>query len=121
MIHDGKSKKTLRYKNRTIVIEQPELHLHPAFQAKLMDVFVSIIKESESYGIVLKIIFETHSETMINRIGALIESKEISEKEVNILVFDKMDNETKITSTSYDSEGLLIDWPVNFFAPEEWV
>lgn len=65
-----------RYWNRnsgercvTIAIEQPELHLHPALQARMIDVFVSSIELALRNKIILKFVIETHSETMINYIG----------------------------------------------------
>ena len=118
MIHSKKN--TYRYgKNRTIVIEQPELHLHPAYQAKMIDVFVNIIREAEKNGITIKIIFETHSETMVNRIGTLISEKRIDANKVNVLVFDKINEKTRIESKRFNEEGLLMGWPIGFFSIEE--
>lgn len=118
MTHN-KNKVPYYRKERTIVIEQPELHLHPAYQAKMVDVFVNIIKESQNNGINLKIIIETHSEAMINRIGSLISESKIDAENVNILVFDKVDNQTNIKSKRFNREGLLLGWPIGFFAAEE--
>ena len=70
MIHNQKEI-IIMCRIETIVIEQPELHLHPAYQAKMIDVFINIINETKN-NVVIKIILETHSETMINRIGTLI-------------------------------------------------
>jgi len=106
-------------RSRTIIIEQPELHLHPAFQARMLDVFVNIINECKNNGIELKIIFETHSETMINRIGTLICDESFSANDVNVLVFDKQNGETTIIKTEFDSEGMLKNWPIDFFGVEE--
>lgn len=94
-------------------------YLHPAYQAKMVDVFVNIIKESQNNGINLKIIIETHSEAMINRIGSLISESKIDAENVNILVFDKVDNQTNIKSKRFNREGLLLGWPIGFFAAEE--
>lgn len=123
MIHNSNKKirTSVAPRAKTVLIEQPELHLHPAFQAKLIDVFANVIREAKSSGIDIKIIFETHSETMINRIGALIENGQIKESDVNVLVFDKQNDQTIITSKSFDSNGLLLGWPADFFAPEEWL
>lgn len=52
-----------------IVIEQPELHLHPRFQSRLVDVFVKAIMLSEKNKSHLQLIIETHSETIVNQIG----------------------------------------------------
>ncbi|MCZ8533034.1 AAA family ATPase [Psychrobacillus psychrodurans] len=108
--------------NFTIVIEQPELHLHPSLQGTLIDTFAKIIKVSEDIGIDLKIIIETHSETMINRIGQLIATnfEEFNEKLVNVLIFNSSHPYiSKIESTGYTEDGYLNSWPIGFFSPEE--
>lgn len=118
MVHSKKNMYSYE-KNRTIVIEQPELHLHPAYQAKMIDVFVNIIREAERNGITIKIIFETHSEAMVNRIGALISEKRILAEKVNVLIFDKINEQTYIKSKRFNENGLLMGWPIDFFATEE--
>ena len=118
MIHSKKNMYSYE-KNRTIVIEQPELHLHPAYQVKMIDVFVNIIREAERNGITIKIIFETHSEAMVNRIGTLISEKRILAEKVNVLIFDKINEQTYIESKRFNEEGLLMGWPIGFFATEE--
>lgn len=104
---------------KTIIIEQPELHLHPAYQAKMIDVFVSIISEAEKNNINVKVIFETHSETMINRLGTLISKGLITPEKVNIIFFDKINNITKIKNKSFNDKGLLTEWPIDFFSTED--
>lgn len=118
MIHN--QKRNYNYvQNRTIVIEQPELHLHPAYQAKMIDVFINIINEAKKNKVVIKIILETHSETMINRIGTLISEKKIDNRDVNVLIFNKIMGNTEINSKSFNEDGLLMGWPIGFFSIEE--
>ena len=104
---------------KTIIIEQPELHLHPAYQAKMIDVFVNIVSEAEKNNINIKVIFETHSETMINRLGTLISKGLIAPEKVNIIFFDKINNITKIKNKSFNDKGLLTEWPIDFFSAED--
>lgn len=111
-----------RDKSFTIVIEQPELHLHPSLQANLIDTFAKIIKVSKGIGIDLKIIIETHSETMINRVGQLIATnyEEFNEELVNVLIFNSSHPYiSNIKSTGYTEDGYLTSWPTGFFSPEE--
>lgn len=118
MLHSKTINDGLRY-SKTIVIEQPELHLHPAYQAKMIDVFVNVIKEAEKNGITLKIIFETHSEAMINRIGTIISQGDFEASKVNVLVFDKVNSHTEIQTKKFNENGLLLGWPIGFFATDE--
>lgn len=111
--HIHNKKRTL-FESKNIIIEQPELHLHPEFQAKLLDVFVNIINECKMKDIPIKIIIETHSETMINRIGTLICDGKCDKDDVSILVFNKKEGVTSIIKSGFDSEGMLENWPVDF-------
>lgn len=111
-------KRNMNEKNITVVIEQPELHLHPAFQARVIDLFVQLVKQAKSEDVDLKIIFETHSETMINRLGERICEQDISAEDINILAFEKLGSETNVTSKSFNEKGLIVDWPIGFFSVE---
>ena len=106
-----------KYNNFIYAIEQPELHLHPALQAKTLRLFTKVIQVAKENKADLKIIVETHSETMINYLGKLISNKEIEHTDVKILLFDKLTpgSPTKIKSSSYDENGVLENWPFGFF------
>ncbi|WP_350343964.1 AAA family ATPase [Proteinivorax tanatarense] len=102
-----------------IVIEQPELHLHPAFQAKLVDLFARIVQEASSHNKEIRFIIETHSETMVNRLGHLIAREFLSKDDVNVLLFDKVENyKTEIESMEFTENGALKNWPIGFFEPD---
>ena len=109
-----------------IAIEQPELHLHPAHQALLADAFVNSIRSNDGGGHRRRrrhnthFLIETHSEALINRLGALVAEGKIAPNHVQILVFDSGDKEqrnTSVTIAKFDPDGQLLDWPYGFFVP----
>ena len=99
------------------VIEQPELHLHPAFQAKLADVFISVVKLAKENDLELKLILETHSESIINRIGRRISEQKFSKEDVTVALFENVLNKDQknVTLAEFDDDGLLDNWPIGFF------
>lgn len=102
----------------TLVIEQPELHLHPAYQAILADLFCETVarKEKEKN----RIFAETHSAALVNRLGALVAGGKINPNDVQILLFEQIFNEgaTDVKVATFDEDGVLSNWPFGFFEPE---
>lgn len=72
-------------------IEQPELHLHPAMQAELVNVLVASIQlyRSERTRFPLTVIAETHSESMLLRLQRLVREKKVSPNDVSIIYVDQ--------------------------------
>lgn len=101
-----------------LAIEQPELHLHPELQAKLIDIIANIAKNKKDK---IQFILETHSETMINRLGNLIYKNKISEKDVNIVIFEKKNDDfnTKVQISKFNKDGYLENWPIGFFSVDD--
>ncbi len=104
---------------KIIVIEQPELHLHPEFQGRFTNMLAQVLKYSKKNNIDLRIIIETHSDVIINTLGDLIIKEEINHEQINIVIFDKKSEEqpTNVKIANYDIEGNLINWPLGFFQP----
>lgn len=113
-----------RQTERFIVIEQPELHLHPRFIAMFAKMLLQIISSQKNKR--PKFIIETHSETLINYIGKYLaenieEETGITEKDISIVLFNGRNEGfgSDIVQTGYDSEGYLIKWPYGFFSGEK--
>lgn len=72
----------------TIIIEEPELNLHPALQSKLADLFLEVYETSE-----IDFLIETHSEYLIRKTQLIVKEKEFetapNENPFSILYFDK--------------------------------
>ncbi len=100
------------------VVEQPELHLHPAFQERIADLFVAAVKRTTGSRGNLRIIAETHSSNLINRLGELISEGLISPDSVQVLVFEQSApfEPVTITHSKFDDEGVLQNWPYGFFS-----
>ena len=103
-----------------LAIEQPELHLHPAHQALLADAFVSGFKSNGASNSEAgtHFIIETHSEALINRLGALVSEQKLSKEDVQILVFESRDSKTVVNVANFDDDGQLSGWPFGFFLPD---
>ena len=104
-----------------IAIEQPELHLHPALQSKLADLIVAISRKSREENLPIRFMLETHSPTIIERIGQSVESHALRSEDVQVVLFEldrgfPNNNTAKVRTTSFDSNGVLQDWPFGFLS-----
>lgn len=107
--------------NRLIAIEQPELHVHPALQTELADLFIQSAKERKN-----RFLIETHSEHLILRVmkrmrqtfeNALPDGKPpITIDDVCILYVDPGDNGSIVREMPLNERGELVKgWPGGFF------
>lgn len=103
-----------------LAIEQPELHLHPRLQVRLVEAFVAAIRAAHVKRISLRLIIESHSETIVNHLGHLIANQRLDEKDINIVLFEReiQHRRSKIRLGGYDPEGFLLNWPYGFFEPQ---
>jgi len=101
---------------KTIVIENPESHIHPRGQAEIGKL-IALAAQSGA-----QLFVETHSDHILNGIRVAIKEKLIDNNKVNIIFFDKETTETeqftKITPIIVDKNGTLSDYPDNFM--DEW-
>lgn len=103
----------------TFAIEQPELHLHPALQARLADTMSRAVSAARREGIGLTLVVETHSEAIVNRIGRQIADGELDSDLAAVVLFESSRNGkgSSVRTALFDSEGYLEDWPYGFFEP----
>lgn len=100
-----------------ILLEQPELHLHPKVQSILGDFFLGICSLNK------QCIVETHSERLINRIRARIAEGESDSimRLVRIYFVEKTGPATSVIPVIPNEYGAIPDWPRGFFddGPDE--
>ncbi len=96
-----------------ILLEQPEIHLHPSVQAWLADVFIDVVKNRN-----VQIIVESHSEHLLRRLQRRIAEEQIKADET-ALYFCRMDNSaSEIEKLDIDMFGDIKNWPRDFFGDE---
>ena len=124
-------------KGETILIEQPELHLHPAQQAELGSFFASCIRSEESAASNIQkendtnnFIIETHSERLILRLLRLIRAttngelkegeKPLRPEDVAVIYAKPTEHGTELMELRISEDGDFIDkWPDGFFTERE--
>lgn len=95
------------------IIEQPELHLHPAAQASLIDLFLKGIQKYKNK----RFIIETHSEHMLLRLRRYIIEGKLNSNDVNLYyTYKEVDGEKNvIKKLDIDEFGNISEWPKGFF------
>lgn len=102
-----------------ILMEQPEIHLHPNAQSALADVMIDVINSKENgHDRNIQLIIETHSEHFLRRLQRRIAENVIPQEKVSAYFA----NITKIPATleplKIDTFGNIQNWPENFFGDE---
>lgn len=71
-------KETINDRFDMLFIEEPEAHLHPEVQVKLMRIFTKLIEYK------IKVVMTSHSNYMFNKLNNLILSNKISPQKINV-------------------------------------
>jgi predicted ATPase len=96
----------------TFVIEQPEIHLHPAAQADLGDLFVQAVKDGTK-----QLLVETHSEHLLLRLRRRVAEGVINPDHVSVLFVEKDEKsrQAKVRRLELSRNGHFEEWPDGFF------
>lgn len=92
-------------KDYTVIIEEPELNLHPALQSKLADLFHEVYSNYK-----IKLIVETHSEYLIRKTQLIVKEKEYEVKpNVNPFYTYYFDIDKGQWKMNYREDGKFVD------------
>jgi predicted ATPase len=101
-------------KGDTLLLENPETHLHPAGQSAIGE----LLAKTVSSGV--QVIVETHSDHVLNGIRKSIAASvlEPSEAVFNFVTASGVDESTvhhDVQALRSDADGRISDWPAKFF------
>ncbi len=100
-----------------LLLQQPEVHLHPRAQAALGSMFVRLVKDHNKH-----LVIETHSDYILDRVRQEVAAGMLSPDEVQILFFEKTGADTRIHEIGLDKQGNIVNAPrcyKTFFLEEE--
>ena len=97
-----------------LLIENPEVHLHPAGQAAMGE----FLAEVAAAGV--QVIIETHSDHVLNGIRRAVRNRTVPKDDVALYFFrprqeDRAGSRSQVESPSLDADGNIDNWPEGFF------
>ena len=99
--------------NSTIILEQPEIHLHPKVQSDLADVLIDVVKNRN-----VQIILESHSGLLLHRLQRRIAEEQIAAEDTALYFCQINDGTSEIERLKVDEYGNISNWPQDFFGDD---
>jgi hypothetical protein len=100
-----------------LLLQQPEVHLHPRAQAALGSFFAQLIAKEKK-----ELVIETHSDYLLDRVRVEVARGTVRASDVLILFFEKEYIETSVHKIELDEHGNVVGAPESyrqFFLEEE--
>ncbi|MCB2203448.1 DUF3696 domain-containing protein [bacterium] len=102
-----------------ILMEQPEIHLHPNAQSALADVMIDVINSRENGSDRnIQLVIETHSEHFLRRLQRRIAEDAVSQEKVSAYFANISRTPATLEPLQIDVFGNIQNWPENFFGDE---
>ena len=94
----------------TVLLEQPEIHLHPAVQAGLADIIIEAATVRR-----VQVIIESHSEHLLKRLQRRVAERTLDADEVALYFCDSDRDASRISELELNMFGEIGNWPEDFF------
>ncbi len=102
-----------------ILMEQPEIHLHPKAQSALADVMIDAINSRENgKDRNIQLVIESHSEHFLRRLQRRIAEDALPPGKVSAYFANIAKTPASLDPLQIDIFGNILNWPDNFFGDE---
>ncbi len=102
-----------------VLMEQPEIHLHPKAQSALADIMINVINSKEDgVGRNIQLIIETDSEHFLRRLQRRIADETLSPDKVSAYYANVSKSSATLDELELDEFGNVLNWPEHFFGDE---
>ena len=97
----------------TVLMEQPEIHLHPKVQSGLADVMLNVADARN-----VQIIVESHSEHLMRRLQRRVAERKACSEDVKLYFVSLQGSHAHLSDLCLNEWGEIENWPENFFGDE---
>lgn len=104
-------------KNSVVLIQQPEVHLHPRAQAALGKFFCALARSDNK-----RFVIETHSDYLVDRVRMSVANNILNPSDVTIAFLERSGLDVQIHQLEVDTQGNVVNPPQAyraFFLEEE--
>ncbi len=96
-----------------VLMEQPEIHLHPSVQSGLADLFLRVALHRN-----VQIVVESHSEHLLRRFQRRVAEGEVGASDLKLHFVRSEGGAAKLDPLRLNEWGGIEDWPDRFFGDE---
>ena len=96
-----------------VLMEQPEIHLHPSVQSGLADVMLAVAKRRS-----IQIIVESHSEHLLRRFQRRAAEGKADSSDLKLYFVSNDAGVAKLNDLTLNEFGEIENWPDHFFGDE---
>lgn len=100
-------------KGSIVLMEQPEIHLHPAVQSRLADMMLAVAQ-----GRQVQIIVASHSEHLLRRFQRRAAEGDVPSSDLRLYFVSNESGEAKLNDLKLNKWGQIENWPDHFFGDE---